>query len=185
MERHNYRLWDMMEYKPICTCSSNVQHQQLNYICFRSKHNTEQEITLKCWGTTMSWMCHQSPQCHPSSSQHHRGQGFSWTGGKHHQVSPHLLRFSMFALQKTVAASGCILFSKDILMYFGRSGLYALCTLLLAFYGLHHSGYCPYTGPTLKMENNWMATERRNYLCTCTMHLTIRCGVDNVLNDYF
>lgn len=121
-------------------------------------------------------------------SQHRGDRGFPGQGTKttkHHHI---WLRIGMFALQKTAETSGHVLFSKDILRYFGKSELCALRTLRLAFCGLHHSGYCPCTGPTaahLRWRTTGWQLKEGNALCICTMHLTLCCGVDNMLNNYF
>lgn len=135
-------------------------------------------------------MCHQTLQCQPSSSSQcppsisgdgdFPGQG---TNTKCHHIS---LKFITFALWKTAGTSGCTLFSKEVLTYFRRSG--ALRTLLLAFHRLHCFGYSPCTGSTtvrLRWRTTGWQLKEENALCTCTMHLTISCGVDNMLNDYF
>lgn len=165
MEHHIYRLWDLMKHKPICTCSSDVQHQQLNYNCyFRSKHNPEQETTLKWWGTALSWICHQTLQRQPSSSSQcpprtradRSFPGLGTNTTKHHHIWD-----SVCLPWRKHRNSGHILFSKDVLMYFGRSGLCALLALLLAFCGLRHSGGCHCTGPTAsiwageQLDCNW------------------------------
>lgn len=194
MEHHIYRMWDMMKTKPICICSSDLQHQQLNYnCCFRIKYSPEKETTLKWWGTALSWMRHQTLQCQLSSSSQcppsikgdrgFPGQGTNTT--KCHRI---WLRFSTFALWKTAETSGCTLFSEDILMYFRKSGLCALCTFLLALHRLHHFGYSSCTRPTtvhLRQRTTEWQLKEGNALCICTIHLIICCGVDNMLNYYF
>ena len=135
MEHHTYRLWDIMKCKPICTCSSYAEHQQLNYnCCFRRKHNHEQETTLKIWGTALSWTCTKVSSVSPPLPPSDLPALGEWEKNttKHHYM---WMRFSMFALQSTVETSGRILFSTDVLMYFGRSVLCALYTLLLASMG--------------------------------------------------
>lgn len=164
MEHHIYRLWDLMKHKPICTCSSDVQHQQLNYNCyFRSKHNPEQETTLKWWGTALSWICHQTLQRQPSSSSAlpEPGRTGAFLDWGRTPPSTTTSEIQYVCLGENTGTSGHILFSKDVLMYFGRSGLCALLALLLAFCGLRHSGGCHCTGPTVsiwageQLDCNW------------------------------
>lgn len=174
MEHHIYRLWDMMKYKPICTCSSDVQHQQLNYnCCFRSKHNTEQETTLKWWGTALSWICHQTLQCQPSSSSQcppgtradRSFPGLRTNTTKHHHIWDSVCL--PWRKQQNLQDTSCLVKMYLCILEDLGSVPYLHCSWLSVGSVILKTATVLVLQRPFELENNWVATERRK----CPLHL--------------